>query len=305
MRRPDFFISGAPRCGTTALYTYLCEHPHIFMPKVKELDYFATDFPDLQKVHFSSIEDYLSVFAGARDHHLALGDASPLYLYSSYAFGNIRAFNPNAKIILTLRSPIRFVQSIHQLNLSLLREDEEDLEKAWRLQDERKQGRHIPAGSRSPVLLMYGELGQFGKYLQRLYEVFPREQVLVLIFEDFVCNPADVYETILAFIEVPSDHRSEFLPVNANFKNRSSLLARLFHPPQFIYKTFMKSISLLGPGFMNSVSVVYNKLEKMNTTPTGKVPLEPEFKALLQDHFRDDVATLSELINRDLSFWLD
>jgi hypothetical protein len=93
--------------------------------------------------------------------------------------------------------------------------------------------------------------------------------------------------------------------VNSNFRNRSRLLARFFHPPHFIYRAFMKSIRLLGPGFMNSVSVVYNKLEKMNTAPTEKVPLEPEFKSLLQDHFKEDVALLSDLIDRDLSFWLD
>lgn len=305
MRKPDFFIAGAPRCGTTALYTYLSEHPNIFMSEVKELNYFASDFPGVQKIAFNSDDDYLKVFSSAGDNHQAVGEASPFYLYSEHAFNNILAFNPRSKIILTLRSPVQFVQSFHRLNLSLLREDEEDLEKAWNLQEERSLGRHIPSSSREPQLILYGELGQFGKHVKKLYEIFPAEQILVIIFEDFILQPQVIYDRILDFLQVPSDDRTEFPAINANFSNRSRLLAKLFHPPQFIYQGFMKFIGLFGVDFMKSISVVYNKIEKLNTTTTKRKPLDPKFKAKLQSYFREDVALLSEIIARDLSSWLD
>ena len=65
MKEPNFFIVGAPRCGTTALYSYLSEHPNIFMPGVKELNYFADDFPNMQKIAFRSYNDYLRLFIKA------------------------------------------------------------------------------------------------------------------------------------------------------------------------------------------------------------------------------------------------
>ena len=130
LKHPNFFISGAPRCGTTALYTYLSEHPQIFMSEVKELNYFASDFPNVQKITFKSVDDYHKVFAKADERHLAVGEASPFYLFSQVAFQNMAAYNPAAKVILTLRHPVDFVESYHQLNLSLLREDEPDLAKA-------------------------------------------------------------------------------------------------------------------------------------------------------------------------------
>ena len=212
------------------------------MTEVKELNYFADDFPHVQKIAFKSKQDYLKVFAKATADHLAIGEESPFYLFSTVAFSNLRAFDPQAKIILSLRNPIDFVQSFHQLNLSLLREDQQDLKTAWDLQKERSQGFHIPKSCRQPELIQYGDLGKFGQHVEKLLEIFPREQILILIFEDFIKEPQKIYEEILAFIGVPSDGRKEFSPVNANFTNRSKFMARLFHPPQFIYKPFMDSV---------------------------------------------------------------
>lgn len=304
MKKPNFFISGAPRCGTTALYTYLSEHPQIFMSEVKELNYFASDFPNVQKITFKSVDDYHKVFAKADERHLAVGEASPFYLFSQVAFQNMAAYDPGAKVILTLRNPIDFVESYHQLNLSLLREDEPDLAKAWDLQTLRKQGQHIPPGARQADLLLYGEVGQFGRYVERLLGIFPKEQVKVFLFDDLRADPRAVYEQLLAFIGVPSDGRVEFPPVNANFENRSALLARLFHPPQPVYQFFMKVISLFGVGFMKQVSVVYNRIERLNTTRTSRKQMDPELRQRLLEHFRADIIKLSALIGRDLSMWL-
>ena len=304
MKRPNFFISGAPRCGTTALYTYLSEHPQIFMSEVKELNYFASDFPNVQKITFKSVDDYHKVFAKADERHLAVGEASPFYLFSQVAFQNMAAYDPNAKVVLILRHPVDFVESYHQLNLSLLREDEPDLTRAWDLQDLRRLGQHIPSGARQADLLLYGEVGQFGRYVERLLGVFPKEQVKVFLFDDLRADPRAVYEQLLAFIGVPSDGRVEFSPVNANFENRSALLARLFHPPQPVYQFFMKVISLFGVGFMKQVSVVYNHIERLNTTKTARKQMDTALRKKLLEHFRPDILKLSALIERDLSTWV-
>lgn len=304
MKKPNFFISGGPRCGTTALYTYLSEHPQIFMSEVKELNYFATDFPGVQKIAFKTVDDYHKVFAKADERHLGVGEASPFYLFSQVAFKNMLAYDPKAKVILILRNPVDFIESYHQLNLSLLREDEPDLAKAWDLQAERKLGRHIPSGARGTELLMYGEVGQFGRYVERLLAIFPREQVKIFLYDDLRADTRAVYEELLAFINVPSDERTKFPPVNANFENKSKLLARLFHPPQPVYNFFMKVISLFGVGFMKQVSLVYNRIERLNTTRATRKQIDPALRARLLAHFRPDIDKLSALIGRDLSSWI-
>ncbi|MBI5352962.1 MAG: sulfotransferase domain-containing protein [Chloroflexi bacterium] len=304
MKRPNFLIIGAPRCGTTALYTYLGEHPNIFLPKVKELHYFAHDFPDLQKVLFRSVDEYMLMFSDAGDRHLAVGEVSPLYYYSKCALSNIREFDAKTKIIFILRNPVDFVQSVHQLNLGLLREDIPDLAKAWELQEIRKHGNMIPKSCRAPELVQYGEMGLFGKYVERVFEFFPHEQVLIILFDDFAASPKSVYETILAFLGIPSDGRQYFPRINANYENRSKFLSRIIHPPQSIYRPFMKVISLFGVNLMENLSIFYKKIEMFNSRRTPRSSIEPALRRKLQLYFREDIQKLAKLINRDLSKWL-
>lgn len=274
------------------------------MSGVKELNYFATDFPNVQKITFKSVEDYHGVFAKAGGQHLGVGEASPFYLFSKVAFKNMIEYDPAARVILTLRHPVEFIESYHRLNLSLLREDEPDLAKAWDLQEPRRQGQHIPPSARQPELLMYGDLGRFGNYIERLYAIFPREQVKIFLFDDLRTDTRAVYEQTLAFIGVPSDGRQEFPQINANFENRSKVLARLFHPPQPVYQAFVKFIGLFGPGFMEKVSIFYNRLERLNTTRATRTTLDPALRARMLEHFSPDIKKLSGLIGRDLSGWL-
>jgi hypothetical protein len=304
MKRPNFFISGAPRCGTTALYQYLSEHARIFMSPVKETNYFATDFPHMQKVAFHSVDDYHKLFENAGARHVAVGEASPFYLFSKVAFENMRAYDRNAKVILSLRNPVDFIQSYHQLNLSLLREDVSNLAKAWDLYETRKRGEHIPKSARQAELILYQEVGQFGRHVERLFSIFPREQVKIYLFDDLAADPRAVYENILAFIGVPSDGRTDFPQVNAGFEPRSLLVARLFHPPQFIYKPFMKFIGLFGPNFTKNVFLFYDRLERMNTSRSKREKLDPALRARMLEHFRPDIEKLSGLIGRDLSSWM-
>src|SRR5688572_26342484 len=138
---PNFFIVGAPRCGTTALYQYLRQHDRIFMPTVKECHFMADDFADFRRAH--DLDEYLGLFEGATPRHVAVGEASVFYLMSDIAIPNIEAFNPNARHVVMLRNPVELVQSLHEQLLGTLHEDEPDFETAWRLQETRRAGRRI------------------------------------------------------------------------------------------------------------------------------------------------------------------
>jgi len=101
--KPDFFIVGAARCGTTALFNYLAAHPAVFLPERKEPGYFCTDLRTYGEV--ATLTEYEALFSPALPHALT-GEASVLYLYSKVAIGQIMAHNVNAKIIAMLRNPI-------------------------------------------------------------------------------------------------------------------------------------------------------------------------------------------------------
>src|SRR3972149_11450918 len=116
MKIPNFFIVGAPKCGTTAMYTYLKQHPEVFMSDLKELHFFGTDHHRINYTPYTK-EQYLSFFDGAGDKR-RIGEASTSYLYSERAAVEIKEFNPFARIIIMLRNPVDVMYAYHHTNLS-------------------------------------------------------------------------------------------------------------------------------------------------------------------------------------------
>lgn len=145
MKLPNFFIVGAPKAGTTSLDAYLDQHPQIYMSPMKEPCFFADEFreenfseeerpridremraldaylhgPMTQKKLgglVSDWDDYVKLFRGVSDE-IAIGEATPLYLWSPTAARNIARRLPHAKIVMILRNPIdrAFSQYLHLL----------------------------------------------------------------------------------------------------------------------------------------------------------------------------------------------
>ena len=86
MKKPNFFILGAPKCGTTSLASWLSEHSDVFMSPIKEPHHFCSDFGYKE---YRSHQRYLSLFRKANEQHRAIGEASATYLYSKVAVKNI------------------------------------------------------------------------------------------------------------------------------------------------------------------------------------------------------------------------
>lgn len=139
MKKPNFFIIGAPKCGTTSLAAWLAEHPQIFMSPIKEPQFFNKDvgFP------MKSLQAYEKLFKDASSGHIAVGEATVLYLYSKVAVRNILDYNPDAKFIVCLRNPVDMAYSLHEQWFFNGIEDIEDFKEAWLMQDI-ERGRHRP-----------------------------------------------------------------------------------------------------------------------------------------------------------------
>jgi len=142
MKQPNFFIIGAPKCGTTALASYLSAHTDVFFSHPKEPTYFNQDFDEKPRAAHNE-KEYLHLFEQA-DGLKMVGEGSTRYLSSNVAVKNIMKFNPQAKIIIMLRNPIDMYISLHSHCFYNLVEPEEDPEKAWRLQRERKNIQSTP-----------------------------------------------------------------------------------------------------------------------------------------------------------------
>ena len=301
MRKPNFFIVGAPKSGTTAISEYLRRHKKIFLSWPKEPHFFAEDFVRYRAI--KTPEEYMAMFSKVNDTHRAVGEASVWYLYSTVAMKNIHAFNKDAKILAMLRNPVEFVHSLHFQLLFNLYEDQDDLETAWSLQEQRREGLGVPPNCVEEKFLQYAEAGSFGAQIARVFEVFPRDQVKVVLFDDFSKSPKDVYEDTLRFLEVPSDGRTEFPRINESKVNRLQWLGSIIHHPPFPLNKIEQGVKKC----LHSVGIrrvkLWEKLRGLNTRNTAKPRLSANFRSRLTEAFRDDIQRLSELIERDLSDW--
>ena len=113
MKKPNFFIIGAPKCGTTSLANWLAEHPRVFFSDTKEPHFFCTD----GYTGVKTLKQYEKLFEDAKPHHLAVGEGSTHYLFSKVAVPNILVYNPDARFIVCLRNPVDMAPSLHSERL--------------------------------------------------------------------------------------------------------------------------------------------------------------------------------------------
>jgi len=195
-KRPDFFIVGAPKCGTTALAQYLHSHKEIFMPVVKEMHLFGSDLRFTGGFYRRRLDAYLAEYEG-RNGELRAGEASVWYLFSKQAAAEIHAFNPQASVIIMLRNPTEMIYSLYHQFLYDGNEHLPTFEEALRAEDDRRAGRNITRHTSFVAGLIYRETALYTAQVRRYFDVFGRDSVKVIIYDDFAADPAAEYAQVL------------------------------------------------------------------------------------------------------------
>jgi hypothetical protein len=298
---PSFCVVGAPRCGTTALSKALAGNPHISFSKPKETHFFMEDRSDMSVEEMRRL--YLERFHPnlARDSQ-AIGDGSVSYLYEPAAIRQALAFDSRTKFIASVRSPVDMLRSYHARLLFSLDEDIKDFSKAWALQDERRAGRHIPKRCRLPELLQYGQVASLGYHVERLFQTAGRERCHIVVFDDFIANPRRVYEQLLEFLGVDDDGRTEFKSKRGNAGYRSHVLQQfVMNPPPWAFRL----IQLSNAKTFSRLKGLRKRIKKFNKATEKEQELSDSMRATLRQYYRDDVEKLSNLLDRDLTYWVE
>ena len=285
MKNPNFFMVGAPKCGTTSLAAWLAEHPNVFLSAVKELYFFCSDF-DVGFV--SNQSEYDNWFKDAGDEHIAVGEASTAYLFSKAAVPSIKKKYPDARYIVMLRNPVEMAYSLHDQIVFAGREHIQDFKLAWRMSPQRRAGKMVARHCKDPCLLDYQFRCLLGRQSERLLETVPREAVLFLFLEDVKKNPGKEYLRVLSFLGVPDDGRRVF-PVKNPAKERTC-------------DALQKGVLIMERGShfvkkrlgipVNRGTGILKMLGNRNTRYRSRPALPPELKQEMRDYFREDVEKL-------------
>jgi hypothetical protein len=295
MKRPDFFIVGAFKAGTTSLYDYLRQHPQVFLPFHKEPMYFGADLD--ARYRKLSEEDYLHLFADARADQ-RVGEASPWYLYSTSAAAEIRAFSPAAQIIVMLRNPVDVMYAQHSQLLFNQREDLSDFGAALEAEEERRRGQRIPAGALRREALFYRHSVRFAEQLQRYFDVFGRERVHVIVHDDLREDTAGAVRATFEFLGVDPDQAVNLGIRNPNRSARLGLVQRLiYRPPGPLRRVvpWLRRFPL--------VHRLRDAVVAANSQPEARAPMDPDLRRQLARELAPQVEELGRLIGRDLSPW--
>ena len=296
IKLPTIFFVGAAKCGTTALAGYLNKHPDVYA--VKEPHYFARDLlSDDHRVrqwknyerHFKSV--------GPASHII---DASVFYLYSKTAAADLKAFNPDAKILIQLRNPVEVIESHHSQCVFEGGEPIVDFEQALEAEAGRIRGENVPDFPWAKVL-QYREFVKFSEQVERFFEVFGRENVQVTIFDDFKKDTEAVYKQTIEFIGADTGFVPEFAVVNPNKQLRSpwAMENLVRNPPGWL----SLPARVLFP--IRLRRRIKDWVRRKNTKFVKRTPLDPALKKRLTEEMRPEVEKLSKLLGRDLSFWSD
>lgn len=295
-RKPDFFIVGAAKAGTSSLHNYLSQHPEIFMPDLKEPHFFSewrppTPAPD-------DLDGYLSLFEGVPEGVRA-GEASTSYLCSADAPARLKRFRPDAKIIMVLRDPVERAYSQYWNHT---RDSVEPLsfEEALEAEPGRAErgwwcGYH------------YVGCGLYAEQVKRYLDLFGGKSVRVYLFEDLVRDGEGVCRDLFSFLGVDVGHTVEVgRALNRSGPPRSPLASRLLRKATELFRISQRQLA--RKGFKKSpLPVAWRRSAKewLQARNTGKVPeMDARTRNRLQGVFREDTVRLEGIIHRDLGRWL-
>ena len=298
VKKPNFFIAGAPKSGTTSLYEYLGKHPEVYLSPRKEPQFFGSDFTRKPINVYQHIQDentYLSLFAGVTTE-IRIGEGSTSYLYSRNAAAEIKKFSPSSKIIMMLRSPIEMMNSMYHEQRFHGYEPLATFEDALVAEQDRKAGKRIPDTVYILESLFYREIAQYTVHLQRFFDAFGRENVQVILFDEFVRNTREIYQQTLQFLEVDPHFETEFPIRNMSKMPRSRWLRDFLHdPPPTILRTGQAVLPIARP--------IYHRLRHWNVKKSAKEPIHKKLYDELRIEFRPQIEKLEVLLGWDLQQW--
>ena len=293
--KPNFIIIGAMKAATTSLYTYLKQHPDVFMTSIKEPKFFNNFNKDSEfkiqgkgLVKIKTLEQYQNLFQEAINE-IAIGEASPSYIFDENCHILIKKILPRVKIIAILRQPVDRAYSNFLHAKRADKEKDTDFEKAFTEENEM-----LRKGIKTHYYL---EKGFYYKQLKRYYDVFPTEQIKIILFEDMIKSPEKITREIF-----------EFLNIDSSFTPNTSKKANVSGVPKgtlgWIVMKLRKNnlmpdieFSKILPKFIVNLilNTIYSKPKKISNTVKKK---------LTEQYYIKDIRKLEKLINRDLSIWM-
>ncbi|MEM9216742.1 MAG: sulfotransferase [Cyanobacteria bacterium P01_F01_bin.150] len=299
MTLPNFLIIGAMKAGTTSLYRYIKQHPQVFMSPVKEPNFFALEGEVLDdpRVTVTDLKAYTALFESVTDE-VAIGEASVRYLYSEKAAKRIHHHIPDAKLLVVLRNPVERAFSAYVYQFSRGSDLLPQFSEALQAEPER-------IAKDFDCWWHYKAMGFYHAQLQPYYRYFSPQQIKICLHEDLCEQSNSMLAEIFQFLQVdPSfqpntaqQHNTTRVPQNQfihNFLTKPHPIKEVFKP---LFSSDLRYKIVKGLRQKNLTAA-------SNVDPAKRPVLTPSVRQRLISDYREDILQLQDLLQRDLSHWL-
>ena len=287
---PNLFIVGAPKCGTTFLYTYLKKHPDIYFPNFKEPHFFGSDLIRKNGAYDLCQKDYNDLFSTNKK---IIGEASTFYIFSKKSAQEIYNHNPKAKIIIMIRNLVDLVHSLHAQFIFSGDEIVEDFSKALDLEKSRLNGKNIPKQTTIVNKLYYTtNILSIPNNIKSYIDLFGIENIRFIHLDEIKTNPRKVYKDTLDFLNVDSGFEIDtFKVVNKNkvYKYR---IIRDFLKKYSILLGKLRSLIIKKPlGFVKF-------LENLNLKEQKRLDISKDLYEKLTNKLSKTEIEINDIINK-------
>lgn len=292
---PDFFIVGAPKCGTTSMARWLTAHPEMFVLR-GEPHYFGSDIaynrPRLSYMQYRAL-------CRAAGPVQRLGDRSTWSLFSTRAAEEIHAVRPDARIIAMVRDPAEMIHSLHAHHvLRGQRDDCIELEQALAREPLRRTGRCVPSSARFAESLFYTAVPRYAEQLERYCDRFGRSRVHIVVFDELRERPERTYQQVLDFLDVDPGPAIDFRIHNAAGPSADDWLHRAWKRSLLRYR-----IRSLAPEWLYARLRARPRRAARAAADRSAPPLSESMRQTLDTALLPEVRKLERLLGRALPNW--
>ncbi|MBT8303331.1 MAG: sulfotransferase domain-containing protein [Bacteroidia bacterium] len=301
MIRPNTFLIGVQKAGTSSLYNWISQHPDVCGPlSMKDIPFFIDD------KMFVKGEEFLDrTYRHYYNNERLVLNGSAHSVFFPYAIKRIKEFDPKSKLILILRDPVE--RAISSYNFSVNRNfDEDDILTSIHKEDQRLNGDDL----KMVMETTYINHGYYSKQIKNLFEIVKKEDVLILFYDDLKNNPEHLMSETYSFLGLDDTFKPDFKLLNKTGTIRFKMLNRIIFNnskwKSFIMKYFLNHLMPYDfkYRFKLFLKKITNKESSTKTTnSTINVKNDAELKKHLFDFFVDEIIELEQLINKDLSSW--
>ncbi|XRO75812.1 sulfotransferase family protein [Methanocaldococcus sp. 28A] len=301
----NFIGIGVPKCGTTWLAKCLSEHPEIYIPNEKEIHFF-------NKNYYNEIFEFEENYKKGLDWYAAhfnttkpiKGEFSPSYFSDPLAYKRIKKHFPDIKLIVIFRNPVERLYSSYLYSLP----------SSFVLRKHFKELRNLEYITFEDYIKIADwdiDIGFYYKHLKKWLSVFDENQIFICFYDDIKNNPTKLLKDIFKFLGVRSYN---YIPKSLRKKENASVCPN----PESIWYSIFNTFEIFYLKNISKFPQLYNITRKLKLgriyqkvyvnlayKKGGKKPeIKKETRKYLVNLYKDDILSLAEFTNRDLSHWL-